>query len=43
LIVAAAREQACTRLLTEDLQDGQVLAGVRVTNPFLNVPGKVLD
>jgi len=42
LIVAAAREQACTILLTEDLQDGQVLAGVRVTNPFLNAPEKVL-
>ena len=34
LIVAAAREQACTILLTEDLQDGQVLAGVRVVSPF---------
>ena len=43
LIVAAAREQACTILLTEDLQDGQVLAGVRVTNPFLNEPEMVLD
>lgn len=43
LIVAAAREQACTVLLTEDLQDGQVLAGVRVTNPFLHEPEKVLD
>ncbi len=43
LIVAAAREQECTMLLTEDLQDGQVLAGVRVTNPFLNEPEKILD
>jgi len=43
LIVAAAREQACTILLTEDLQDGQVLAGVRVVSPFLNAPEKVLD
>jgi predicted nucleic acid-binding protein len=43
LIVAAAREQACTILLTEDLQDGQVLAGVRVTNPFSVVPGDLLD
>jgi len=42
LIVAAAREQSCTMLLTEDLQDGQVLAGVRVANPFLNQPEKVL-
>lgn len=43
LIVAASREQACTILLTEDLQDGQVLAGVRVVSPFLNAPEKVLD
>ena len=43
LIVAAAREQTCTILLTEDLQDGQVLAGVRVVSPFLNAPEKVLD
>jgi predicted nucleic acid-binding protein len=43
LIVAAAREHECTILLTEDLQDGQVLAGVRVTNPFLNEPEKILE
>jgi len=43
LIVAAAREQACTILLTEDLQDGQALAGVRVVSPFSVGPGDVLD
>jgi predicted nucleic acid-binding protein len=34
LIVAAAQLQGCTLLLTEDLQDGAVLAGVTVRNPF---------
>jgi predicted nucleic acid-binding protein len=34
LIVQAAVESGCTRLLTEDLQDGQVIDGVRVENPF---------
>lgn len=41
LIVAAAREQRCTVLLTEDLQDGQILAGVRVTDPFSNRPPEI--
>jgi len=34
LIVAAALEAGCTRLLTEDLQDGQKIETVTVTNPF---------
>ena len=34
LIVAAALEAECTRLLTEDLQDGQKIEMVTVTNPF---------
>jgi hypothetical protein len=34
MIVAAARLQNCTTLLTEDLQDGSVIAGVSVRNPF---------
>ena len=34
LIVAAAQASACRILLTEDLQDGQVLDGVRVVDPF---------
>jgi predicted nucleic acid-binding protein len=35
LIVAAACEAHCTKLLTEDLQHGQVVEGVRIENPFL--------
>lgn len=34
LVVAAALLQACTLLLTEDLQDGMVISGLRVLNPF---------
>lgn len=34
LILVAARRGGCRRLLTEDLQDGAELLGVRVVNPF---------
>ncbi len=34
LIVAAAEAGGCTRLLTEDLNDGQTIGSVRVENPF---------
>jgi predicted nucleic acid-binding protein len=34
LIVAAALEAGCKRLLTEDLQDGQKIDGMTVENPF---------
>jgi predicted nucleic acid-binding protein len=34
LIIAAALEAGCARLLTEDLEDGQVIETVTVTNPF---------
>lgn len=34
LIVRSAAAAGCERLLTEDLQDGQVLDGVRIENPF---------
>jgi predicted nucleic acid-binding protein len=35
MIVHAAAESGCAVCWTEDLQDGQVLRGVRVRNPFL--------
>ncbi|MBZ5628663.1 MAG: PIN domain-containing protein [Acidobacteriia bacterium] len=38
LIVAAAKLAACRYLLTEDLQAGQNLDGVRVLSPFLCDP-----
>ncbi len=34
LIVAAALGAGCTRLLSEDLQHGQVIDGLRIENPF---------
>ena len=34
LIVAAARSAGCSTLLTEDLQHGQDLDGLRVVDPF---------
>ena len=34
LIVAAALDSGCTRLLSEDLQAGQVIDGMTIENPF---------
>jgi predicted nucleic acid-binding protein len=33
-VIEAARAMGCTDVLSEDLNDGQDYAGVRVTNPF---------
>ena len=35
LIVAAAIEAGCDTLLSEDLQDGRRIAGLRIVNPFV--------
>lgn len=35
LIVAAALQGGCTRLYSEDLQHGQKIEGLTITNPFL--------
>jgi len=34
LIVSAAKQGECQRLLSEDLHDGHVIRGIRVENPF---------
>ena len=34
LLIATAAEAGCTLILTEDLQDGAVLGGVEIRNPF---------
>ena len=34
LILAAAVAARCDVLLTEDLNDGQIIRGVRIANPF---------
>ncbi|EHR73255.1 putative nucleic-acid-binding protein [Burkholderiales bacterium JOSHI_001] len=38
LMVAAAQQQGCEILLTEDLQHDQVIDGLRILNPFLVGP-----
>jgi predicted nucleic acid-binding protein len=42
LIVAAAERCACDVLLTEDLQAGQDLDGMRVVDPFRTAPAAIL-
>lgn len=42
LMVAAAQQQGCSFLLTEDLQHDQLMDGVRILNPFVVGP-EVLD
>lgn len=34
LIVVSAEKAICAELLTEDLNDGQIIRGVRIRNPF---------
>src|SRR6266498_1883784 len=41
LIVAAARIAGCEHLLTEDLQHGSDMDGLRVVNPFRTPPGSL--
>jgi predicted nucleic acid-binding protein len=43
LIVAAARLAECSHLLTEDLQHGQDLDGLRVVNPFRVSPDALIS
>jgi predicted nucleic acid-binding protein len=42
LIVAAASEMRCRYLLSEDLQDGQVVDGLTIVSPFTHRPDDVL-
>lgn len=42
LMVAAAQQQGCACLLTEDLQHDQQIDGVRIVNPFIVGP-EILD
>lgn len=39
LMVAAARQAGCDRVLTEDLSDGAIYDGLRVENPFKSTAG----
>ena len=38
LILQAARQSGCAELLTEDLQAGTMIGGVRIVDPFKLVP-----
>lgn len=37
LILASAEEVDAEEILSEDLNDGQIIAGIRIVNPFKNV------
>ena len=39
LIAQAATVSACQQLLSEDMQDGQLIKGVRIVNPFAKAAG----
>ena len=41
LIVQAAAASGCVRVLSEDMQDGAVIAGVRIENPFKPIPASL--
>ena len=43
LIVAAAQVLECNYLLTEDLQEGQDVGGIRVVDPFQVAPATILE
>lgn len=36
LIIAAAAQAGCNTLYSEDMQHGQLVAGLRIVNPFVN-------
>ncbi len=38
VMIATAKRSGCTVVYTEDLNHGQVIEGVRIHNPFLEVP-----
>jgi predicted nucleic acid-binding protein len=35
LIIAAAEYAKCSEIVTEDLNDGQIINGIRIRNPFI--------
>jgi predicted nucleic acid-binding protein len=36
LIVATAESANCSMIITEDLNDGQIIRGIKIVNPFKN-------
>jgi predicted nucleic acid-binding protein len=43
LIVAAAVQAGCNILYSEDMQHGQLVAGLRIVNPFLNTANEPIS
>jgi predicted nucleic acid-binding protein len=43
LIVASAVNAGCAVLLSEDMQHGQIIGGMRILNPFVRPPQTVLQ
>jgi predicted nucleic acid-binding protein len=35
LLIAAAEYSKCSEIITEDLNDGQIINGIRINNPFI--------
>ncbi|HHZ10409.1 MAG TPA: PIN domain-containing protein [Rhizobiales bacterium] len=42
LLLASALRLGCSHFLSEDLQDGQVIAGLTIVDPFAHSPGQIL-
>ena len=42
LLLASALELGCSHFLSEDLQDGQVIGGLTIINPFTHAPEEIL-
>lgn len=43
IIIAASEEAGASVLLSEDMQDGRVVAGLRILNPFNPANGGRID
>jgi predicted nucleic acid-binding protein len=42
LLLASALELGCSHFLSEDLQDGQVIGGLTIVDPFAHSPEQIL-
>jgi predicted nucleic acid-binding protein len=42
LLLASALELGCSHFLSEDLQDGQVIEGLTIVDPFAHSPDQIL-
>lgn len=42
LLLASAVNLGCSHFLSEDLQDGQVIAGLTIVDPFAHTPEQIL-